>query len=107
MEATGSRNLAGDRRSRVEVRWGRRDAHVAIMVAGLGLAVVAVGMALFGLPPVDLRSPLDHLGITCPLCGGTRAARLTTQGHFVEAWRYNPLGIGVVVVSVMVVVRAA
>jgi hypothetical protein len=40
-----------------------------------------------------------------PLCGGTRAARLTAQGHLVEAWRYNPLGILATVAAAASLVR--
>ena len=94
-------------RGRLSVSWDRRDGHIAVTLVALGLTAIAVGMAIFGLPPFSLGSPIHELGITCPFCGGTRSARLTTQGHLVEAWRYNPLGILVVAVSAVVVVRAA
>ncbi len=42
-----------------------------------------------------------------PLCGGTRAARLTAQGHLAQAWQYNPLGILTVVGGGLAVARAA
>lgn len=62
------------------------------LVGGVGL-LAAAAMAKFGLPPVDLHGPFHRLGIMDPFCGGTRAARLTAQGHLGDAWRYNPLGI--------------
>lgn len=62
------------------------------LVGGAGL-FAAAAMARFGLPPIDLHGPLHRMGIMDPLCGGTRAARLTAQGNLVDAWRYNPLGI--------------
>lgn len=88
------------------VRQLRRVAHQAVRVsidasdgmrwitiAGtIGLTMAAL-MAAFGLPPIDLHGPLHRMGIMDPLCGGTRAARLTAQGNLAQAWRYNPLGI--------------
>ena len=56
-------------------------------------ASIAVAMAIYGLPAVDLHPPLHRLGIMDPLCGGTRAARYAAQGRFEDAWTYNPLGI--------------
>jgi len=77
----------------VELRWESRDAlRVASLLAAVGLSV-AVAMAVAGLPPIDFHGPLHHMGIMDPLCGGTRAARLTLRGELAEAWKYNPLGI--------------
>jgi hypothetical protein len=85
------------------------DAHRAMTQVATGLALVgltmAVGMAVFGLPPVDLHGPLHRFGIMDPLCGGTRAARLTAQGHLAQAWTYNPLGILAVLGAAGVVLR--
>lgn len=103
---TSSAIDAHDRR-RLRVQWERRDGHRVVTVFAVGLLTVAFAMAVFGLPPVDLKGPLSHFGITCPACGGTRAARLTAQGELAEAWRYNPLGIIVVAGSVAAVARAA
>ena len=79
------------------------------LVTGVGAAglVIAVLMAVFGLPPIDIHGPLHHLGIMDPLCGGTRAARLTAQGHLAAAWRYNPLGILATAAAACAVVRLA
>ena len=77
----------------IRVEWSRKDQWRTVTWIGvLGLAA-ATAMALYGLPPVDLHGPLHRMGIMDPLCGGTRAARLTAQGNLAEAWKYNPLGI--------------
>ncbi len=59
-----------------------------VAVAGL---LAAAALTLVGLPPVDLHSPLHHLGVMDPFCGGTRALRLTARGDLIGAWRWNPL----------------
>ncbi|WP_343905790.1 DUF2752 domain-containing protein [Nocardioides aquiterrae] len=80
-------------RAAISIAWSGVDELRIVTVIGLlGLAAAAT-MAVFGLPPVDLHGPLHRMGIMDPLCGGTRAARLTAQGNLTEAWRYNPLGI--------------
>ncbi len=93
-------------RTRIELRWERNDRHRIATWVGLGLAAVAVALAVIGLPPVDLHGPLHKVGIMDPLCGGTRAARYVMQGDLVQAWRYNPLSIVVVALSIAVALRA-
>lgn len=78
-----------------------------LTIAGCAGFAVAVLMALFGLPPVDLHGPFHRAGIMDPFCGGTRAARLTAQGNLVEAWTYNPLGIAATVAAAAAAVRMA
>lgn len=75
----------------------------------LALAGVAAAltMASIGLPPVDLHGPLHHLGIMDPLCGGTRAVRLAAMGDWSGSWRYNPLGVPLVLGGTFFVLRAA
>lgn len=58
-------------------------------LAAIGLTVGAA-LAIFGLPPVDLHSPLHHLGVMDPLCGMTRGTRLTLRGDYAGAVEYNP-----------------
>jgi hypothetical protein len=82
-------------------RWPRTTA-----LAATGLTAGAV-MAVAGLPPVDLHGPLHYLGIMDPLCGGTRSVRLALRGQWAAAWRYNPLGVPLVVGAVLLVLRAA
>jgi hypothetical protein len=86
--------------------WARVDRHpmlTAVAVTGLVLALL---MALFGLPPVNLHGPLHYLGIMDPLCGGTRAARYAMLGDWRQAWHYNPLGIVAVVGAAAITGRA-
>lgn len=47
-------------------------------------------MARFGLPPVDIHSPLHHLGVMDPLCGMTRAVVALAMGDVRTALLYNP-----------------
>lgn len=58
-----------------------------LAVAGLA---VGVALAIFGLPPMDIHSPLHHLGIMDPACGMTRGTRLTLRGDYAGAMEYNP-----------------
>jgi hypothetical protein len=58
-------------------------------LAAAGLAV-GVALAVFGLPPLDLHSPVHHLGVMDPLCGMTRGTRLTLRGDYGRAIEYNP-----------------
>jgi hypothetical protein len=86
--------------------WQTSDGHrLVTVVAFLGVAAAGM-MALVGLPPIDLHGPLHYLGIMDPLCGGTRAARYAMRGEWVQAWRYNPLGILAVAGAVAAVGRA-
>lgn len=80
-------------RSRTVVVTVARDGHdqhralsVAVL-AGIGGALI---MGRFGLPPVDLHSPLHRVGIMNPLCGMTRATAALGRGALATAWRYNP-----------------
>lgn len=84
-----------------------RDRHWWLTAGALLALAIAVAMAILGLPPVDLHSPLHKVGIMDPFCGGTRAARYTAQGDLAEAWRYNPLSILVVFGAGLAILRAA
>lgn len=75
-----------------------------IALAGL---VIAILLAIVGLPRVDIHGPLHYLGVMDPLCGGTRSVYLTLHGQLGEAVRYNPAGPFVVIGAVVLVVRAA
>ena len=86
---------------------GHQDRMRWLTVAGCAGFAVAVLMALFGLPPVDLHGPFHRAGIMDPFCGGTRAARFTAQGRFVEAWTYNPLGVAAAMAAAAAAVRTA
>jgi len=91
----------------IELEWSTKDEMLWVTLAGtLGL-ILAGAMALFGLPPIDLHGPLHRWGVMDPLCGGTRAARLTAQGHLGAAWTYNPLGIIATLAALAAVLRVA
>lgn len=79
---------------------------VLTWLAAAGLAV-AGGMAVAGLPPFDVHGLLHHFGVMDPLCGGTRSVRLAAMGHWSEAWRYNPVGVPLVLGAGVLLVRAA
>lgn len=97
---------AGRAKPIVSMRCEPADAWLPITVLAVVGTTVAIGLAVFGLPGVDLHGPLHFMGIMDPLCGGTRAIRLATQGHWVQSWQYNPVGIPVLVVLVALVLRA-
>ncbi len=91
----------------LRISLARRDQHWWLTLLGVLALAIAAAMAIFGLPPVDLHSPLHKIGIMDPFCGGTRAARYTAQGNLAEAWRYNPLSILVVYGAGLAILRAA
>ncbi|MFF0518588.1 DUF2752 domain-containing protein [Actinomadura nitritigenes] len=89
----------------VRVSWDRDDRHRrlrAVAVAGL---VAGALMAVFGLPPIAVHSPLRLVGMVCPLCGGTRAVQALMRGDVATAWHYNPLAFAVVPGALLVLVR--
>lgn len=73
-----------------------------LALAGLGVGAL---LALFGLPPVDLPSSLNLVGVVCPLCGGTRAVYYAMLGQWDVSWAYNPLGVMLVTGAAVVIVR--
>ncbi len=91
-------------------RWLRVDSKDTIgpvtIIAVVGVAAAAL-MAVFGLPPVDLHTPLHRAGIMDPLCGGTRSVRLAAMGRWGESMAYNPIGIPLLIVLVLLLARAA
>ena len=90
----------------LRARPSNRDEHRTITLAAVAGLGAATAMAVFGLPPVDLHGVLHHFGIMDPLCGGTRAARFAAVGQWSQAWRYNPLGLLVVLGGAVAVLRA-
>ena len=89
------------------VRVRRQDAHplwTRIALCGFLLALL---LAVLGVPHLDIHGPLHYLGVMDPFCGGTRSVYLTLHGHLREAVRYNPAGPIVVVVAIALVLRAA
>lgn len=86
--------------------WSPRDRYRFIApVAGLGLALGATA-AMLGLPPISIHGPLHQFGVMDPFCGATRSVRYAVRGQWALSWRYNPLGIPLVVGAVSAVARA-
>jgi NADH:ubiquinone oxidoreductase subunit 6 (subunit J) len=79
---------------------------VLTLLAVTGLVLAAV-MAVAGLPTIDMHGPIHHLGIMDPTCGGTRSVRLAALGQWSASWRYNPLGVPLVVGAILLLARAA
>lgn len=102
-----TRSAAARRASLAPVVARRGDEHPVWTRIALGGLAIAVLLAVFGLPPVDLHGPLHYLGVMDPLCGGTRSVYLTMHGHLREALRYNPAGPVLVVAALAVLFRAA
>ncbi|MDL4814498.1 DUF2752 domain-containing protein [Actinomadura opuntiae] len=91
----------------VRFSWDRDDRHRKLRVlAVLGL-LAGAAMAVFGLPPIALHSPLRLVGMVCPLCGGTRAVQALMRGDVATAWEYNPIAFVVVPGAFLVLVRWA
>lgn len=94
-------------RAPVRFRIEARDRHPWYTVAAAGGLVLGALMAVFGLPPVDVHGILHYVGVMDPLCGGTRSVWAAVRGEWVMSWRYNPLGIPLVVGAAAVLVRFA
>lgn len=105
MTGCGSSAAARMRPPWVRLTWQRADQHLLVSLLGIGALVAAGGLALMGLPPVDVHGVLHRFGIMDPLCGGTRAARYAALGQWGQAWRYNPLGILAVVIAAGITLR--
>lgn len=101
-DATGA---SPNRLPRLLVR-GHDDHAVWTWIALLGL-IIAVLLAILGLPHADLHGVLHYIGVMDPLCGGTRSVYLTMHGQLREAVRYNPAGPVVVAVAVALLIRTA
>lgn len=89
----------------LRLTWERVDRHrpiTFIALAGLGVGAL---LALLGLPPVELPSSLNLVGVVCPLCGGTRAVYYAMLGQWGMSWAYNPLGVMLVTGAAAVIVR--
>ena len=86
---------------------GHRDGHRVVTAVAVAGTVAAAVLAVAGLPPLDIHGPLHFAGIMDPFCGGTRAVRYAALGQWAQSWRYNPLGVPLLVGGVLVVGRAA
>ena len=109
MTAPGPAGPLPWRVGRIPVRVASADIdrwpHLIHLVAAGALG--AAGLALFGLPPVDVHGPLHYLRIMDPLCGMTRATRHLARGEVAEALTYNPAVVLLPIVAALVTARWA
>lgn len=75
---------------RLQLEWSRRDSYPGLTAMAVVGAIAFLGLRVFGLPSVDLHTPLHYAGIMDPLCGMTRAMWLIGNARLGEAWDYNP-----------------
>lgn len=90
----------------ISLKVERSDRWQPVTWLAFAAGIIAVTMVIIGLPPFDLHLPPHHAGIMDPFCGGTRAIRLAAMGNWAESWRYNPIGVPLFIVCVMLMVRA-
>jgi hypothetical protein len=83
------------------------DTHPALTQIALSGLIIALILAIVGLPSLDLHGPLHYLGVMDPLCGGTRSVYLTMHGRLLDAVRYNPAGPPLLAAAIAVLIRAA
>ena len=83
------------------------DRHRWVLAPAAAFVAGAVALRAFGLPPVDLHSPLHHLGVMDPLCGGTRGTLALSRGDVGGAWAFNPLVPALAAAAALVVIRWA
>lgn len=89
----------------MRMSWDGFDRHRRFGVLAVVGLLAGAGMAVFGLPPVPLHSPLRLVGMVCPLCGATRAVQALMRGDLATAWSYNPIAFIVVPVAVLLLIR--
>jgi Protein of unknown function (DUF2752) len=84
----------------------RRNERELRYATGALLGAAAVWPLLPLHPP--LACPLrTATGIPCPLCGMTRACVAAAHGHLGASLAFNPAGIAVIAVAVVILVRPA
>lgn len=85
----------------------RASAEIPVTPARPLAAALLVGGALWQLSPIHppLVCPLRATtGIPCPFCGMTRAVTSAVRGDITASLRYNPGGIVLVVLAIVVLV---
>jgi hypothetical protein len=84
----------------------RRNERELRYAMGALLGAAAIWPLLPVHPPV--ACPLrTATGIPCPLCGMTRACVAAAHGHLGASLAFNPAGIAVVAIAVVILVRPA
>jgi hypothetical protein len=91
--------------SPVTIQLNAYDRHPHLWVLALVGVAATAGLALFGLPPIDVHPLLHRLGVMDPMCGMTRGVQAVGRGQWRTAWAYNPASFVVVAVLVASVVR--
>jgi hypothetical protein len=86
--------------------WKDSDPHRQLTIAAVLGSIGASALALFGFPPVDIHSPLHHIGVMDPLCGMTRAVTALAMGDAATAWLYNPASFALAAAAGFLFVRA-
>lgn len=89
----------------IRTRFESVDRHRVIGVLTVAGLLAGAAIAVFGLPPIEVHSPLRLFGWVCPFCGATRAVQELLRGNLSMAWHYNPVAFPVVAGGVAVVVR--
>lgn len=87
------------------VTWDAADRHRGLTRFALAGLVVGAAMAVFGMPPFDSHGVLYQLGVMSPICGGTRSVYFAMRGDLASSWRYNPVGIPLVLGAVLLLAR--
>lgn len=101
------RSYAGRVDVGIRARWESVDRHRMIGVLAVAGLLAGAAIAVFGLPPLEVHSPLRLFGMVCPFCGATRAVQALLRGDAATAWHYNPVAFPVIAGGAAVVVRAA
>ena len=81
-------------------------------VRGLGMSasvvlLIGVALAVAGMPPISIHSPLHFVGVMDPFCGMTRGIAATLRGDLRTAWWFNPASPLIVLATLVVVARSA
>lgn len=74
-----------------DVAWANSDAQQNVTRLAWAGFVLAVGLAVFGFPPIDLHEPTHYAGIMAPSCGLTRGVVALVRGSLTDAIRFNPV----------------
>lgn len=92
--------------SRLTLGWSGRDMYPGLTATAVVGAIAFLALRVFGLPSVDLHTPLHYAGIMDPLCGMTRAMWLLGKGRLGQAWNYNPGAYLLALAGSFLIVRA-